>query len=325
MSDPNQMSLDEAERLFNEAMGAEASVQDEVPSEEEQEEQVEETPSTLEDTIEETPVEEAPVVDDWLSKIGDKDLRSRVEEQINKAAQLEHRVRSDDGRVAAFQRKADELKLELQQLKSNRPVEKPAATERTIPKEWEQVIEHDPELAKSIEALLRSEREQLREEFKKEQHTALQPIQEEKQARYVAEERQLLEQAVPGYQDIKQSEMFKGWLQYEASPALQHAYEQSYNHRDFVAVFNQFAVDMISTGRVQAPSNTAPMQTQQSVIDPARASQIAANRERKLEQAPVGSRNIPAPAAVVDPKGPMTVEQAEDFLVRTMNKMNKSG
>src|SRR5690606_30898141 len=123
---------------------------------------------------------------------------------------------------------------------------------------------------------------------------------------------------------IRNSDMFQGWLEYECPPFMKEAALNSTDHRDVLAVLNQFAVEMITTGRV-APTQAAPVATATpSQIDPQRASAIAAQRTQRLAQAPVGGKT-PAPAAVKDPNAPLTIEEMDAMLKDMYNKKHKSG
>lgn len=309
--DPKEISVEEAERIFNEidtSQPAPVDTPPEKPEEHTEVVEVEAPPSTLETEAKPEGSETPPAQEDnWLTKIEDADLRSKVEAEIGRIQQLEHRIKSDDGRVAAFQRKADELKRELQELKQKKPVvEQPADNTPSTPDEWKKVIEHDPELAKAVEALIRSERDKLRKELQESQKSVIAPIEEDRKSQQIERELQLLSQAIPEYKEIRETDMFKGWLEYEASPALQKAWNESLNHRDVIAVFNAFAVDMINSGRVQPPTQQAAptpevVPAQQTTVDP---DKLAADRARKLQQTPVASKAPSLPSGSA--KGPMT-------------------
>ena len=118
--------------------------------------------------------------------------------------------------------------------------------------------------------------------------------------------------------------MFVGWLENEAPPVLRDAYNNSLDHRDYLAVFNQFAVDMINSGRVtpdgQVPSAAAP--TANNVVDPQRAQSIADNRTRKLNSPPVVGSTPVAPKQV-DWSKPISEDDADALILAAWNKNKK--
>jgi len=297
--EPNEISVEEAERIFSE-------LTTETPTEE---------TVTPDPVVPDVPAPSAPepdntevvppVAEDWLVKIEDATLRERVQAEIQRAQQLEHRIKSDDGRVAAFQRKADELKRELQEMRRQPVVPEQPAGIQGVPEEWKPVIENDPLLAKAVEALIRSEKEALRKEFKETQAAVIKPLEDDRKQQQIEHEIEQLAKHVPDWKELRETEMFKGWLEYEASPILQQAWNSSYNHRDILAVYNAFAVDMIGSGRVSSPAPAEAAHVP-APVDTSRADNIAADRERKLQQTPIASREnvLPHPPAS---KGPMTV------------------
>lgn len=315
--DKNEVTPEEAERLLQEAFGDmpadEPVVEEEV---EETPEETEEEAEGTEEVEEEDKPEKAAAVeeDSWLEEVPDT-VRDKVKEHLDKLKAAEQRIRSDDGRVRAFQRKADELSLKLQQL-SNKPLQNtPAAELPSTPEEWQQVVDHDPVLAKAIEARVKAELQ----EFKK---TSVDPLQQHNTSREereyletVSRETELLERAIPDVRDIVESPMFQGWLEHEAPPSIKHTYHNSLDHRDYIAVLNQFALTMVNTGRVQPnePTTGGAPAPKQSVVAPEKAQEIAQQRARKLQQTPVGGRGVVAPTRE-DPNKQLTEEDAQALL-----------
>lgn len=307
--DNTQITTEEADRMLLEAFNETAPLEEAPPVEVATPEAVEEVQEA--GTPEEIP---APVQDDWISQIPDT-LRDKVKEQLDKLAAAEQRIRSDDGRVAAFQRKADTLALKLQELSKLKPQETTAAIPPPIPEKWKEVADNDPELAAAIEARVKAEIQEFKD-------THLKPLVQRQETQdelarvdRVTHETQLLERAIPNAREMASTPMFRGWLENEASPSIKAAFEHSLDHRDYITVFNQFALDMINTGRVapeDAPLQAAPAATTQAV-SPQKALEIAEQRARKLAAGPVVGRGVITPATI-DPNKPITIEEAEAIL-----------
>lgn len=284
----------------------------------------EEVPATpVEGEVEQKPAPTEEKVDAWLESVPE-DVRGKVQERLDALAQAEHKIRSDDGRVRAFQRQAEELKQQLKKM-SGTP-QTPAATvdAPTTNEGWQQLIDHDPVLAEILEARVKAEIQELKK-------TAIDPLHRRQETNeaiersdVVARERARLAELIPDVDDIIKQPLFQGWLEHEAPPTLQRAFHDSLDHRDYLAVFNQFAVDMINTGRVspngQQPSAAAP--TAPNAVDPQRAQNIADARARKLNQPPV-SGSTPAPSGGLDFNKPITAEDADALILQMWNKEHK--
>lgn len=326
--DNNQISVEDADKLLMEAFGkTEPVVEEEAPLAPEPVE----APATPEPVTPETPAApvapEAPTAlvvpaEDWLPEVPET-VRDKVQDTIKKLADAEQRLRSDDGRVRAYQRQADELKAKL--LEIQKPQATPAAPSvPSTPEEWQKVIDHDPVLAKAIEDRLESKLQ----EFKKaniEPITQRQLTQDEiRQSDEVARERELLVETIPEAFEIVKTDMFKGWLEHEAPPAVKHAMLNSNDHRDHVAGLNLFAMTMINSGRVEAsPAQGAVASPPAQVIDPARAATIAASRDRRSEASPIHGRTPPPAVGVPDKNKPLTLEEAEAILLESYTKRTK--
>ena len=329
--DNNQISVEDADKLLMEAFGKTAPAEPVVEDEPTPEPAA--APTTPEPTPPEAPAApeapEAPTAPatptvDWLPEVPET-VRDKVQETINKLQNAEQRLRSDDGRVRAYQKQADELKAKLLE------IQKPQSTSAapsvpSTPEEWQRVIDHDPVLAKAIEDRLESKLQ----EFKKaniEPITQRQLTQDEiRQSDEVARERELLVETIPEAFEIVKTDMFKGWLEHEAPPAVRQAMLSSNDHRDHVAGLNLFAMTMINSGRV-APPEASPSGAVASppaqVIDPARAATIAASRDRRSEASPIHGRTPPPAVGLPDPNKPLTLEEAEAILLESYTKRTK--
>lgn len=322
----NEISVEDADKLLAEAYGkahVPEPAKEEEPAPPTPEEEVVEPSATPEvATTPEIPAKEV-ATDEWLKEIPDT-VRGKVEERVAALAAAEQRIRSDDGRVRAFQRQAEELKQKL--LEVQKPQTPAAPTAPSTPEEWQRVIEHDPVLADAIDKRVQAK-------FQEFKQTNIDPLaqrqltqDEIRQSDVVARERQLLAEAIPEAFEIVKTDMFLGWLENEAPPAIAHAIRNSFDHRDHIAGLNLFATTMINTGRVtpkgDIPSQGAPSGA--TVIDPERAAAIAASRDRRSEATQVHTKQTPINTAPVDPKKPLTIEEAEEILMQSWKKNQKN-
>lgn len=315
--DTDNITVEDADKMLMEGSKIPAP---EVEQVDEPEVTASETEETAVEGVEATETTAQEVPDAWMEQVPEA-VRDRVKEQIDKLAAAEQRIRSDDGRVAAFQRQANDLKRKLESMQKVSPQSTPAAELPSTPEEWQLVVDHDPVLAKAIEARVKAEIQ----DFKK---TNLDPLtqrqvtlDELREIDHVALETARLEEAIPGATEIYKSPMFQGWLENEAPPYMQRAMRESQDHRDYIAVFKNFAVDMVNTGRMPMEGEQVAPATANS-IDPRRAQDIADNRAKKLLQTAVGSKHNLSPATSPQAKE-FTTEDAEAMLLAQWNKNNK--
>lgn len=174
----------------------------------------------------------------------------------------------------------------------------------------------DPLAAKSVKALVKQETDALEAKLKGqlEEYTrnSVNPLYEQVQQGYVEKELHALDSIAPGWRELKDTQMFRGWLQHEASPAIQQL-AHSNSHQDVLVAFDDFARTMFSTGRAPMPpqpiapaATVDPSQPNQpatpQVADTSKADQIAAERDKKLKATAVeGSSITPAPRTNQDP------------------------
>jgi hypothetical protein len=271
----------------------------------------------------------------WLEKVEDKELRDKIVTEIQSRLQAEHRIRSDNGRVAAYQRQTRELKNALAQLQAakNKPSEgrPPAAGEApSTPEEWNSVIEADPVLAKAVQALLKSEVEAakaaVRGEFQEKLKGAVDPIYSDRVQQGREQEQQKLLQAVPNALEVVQTPEYQYFINNVAPPGLRKLAFESVDHRDAVAVMRDYASWMIATGQAQPQAASQPQQTTQTPA-PAEgtteADRIAKERAAKLNTpTPGAAPSSPVKAGVVPNN--LDNEAANDLLMKYFSDI-KSG
>src|SRR5690606_7028092 len=134
MADPTEISVEDAENFlqddFNKLSGkppVEAPAEPAEPAEAPAEtpevaepKEGEEQAAAPEESATPAAPEAQPNPYDWIEKIEDKEVKDKIIGEIQARMQAEHRIRSDNGRVAAFQRQARELKQALAQLKEQK-------------------------------------------------------------------------------------------------------------------------------------------------------------------------------------------------------------
>jgi len=336
MADPTEISVEDAENFlqddFNKLSGkppVEAPAEPAEPAEAPAEtpevaepKEGEEQAAAPEESATPAAPEAQPNPYDWIEKIEDKEVKDKIIGEIQARMQAEHRIRSDNGRVAAFQRQARELKQALAQLKEQKnkpPGDGPPAADAApqTPEEWNSVIEADPVLAKAVQALLKSEVEAakatVRGEFQEKLKGAVEPIYTDRVQQGRAEEQSKLLQLVPNAYEVIQSQPYQYFINNVAPPGLRELAVKSTDHRDAVAVLRDYASWMIATGQAPAPSQQQPDPA--PAADTSDADRIAQERANKLKTTTPGA----APSAPVRPGAAtnnLDSEAANDLLLK---------
>ena len=179
---------------------------------EEVEAEVESEPEP-EATVEDTPLEIVdPVVDIWADATDEQ--RSAMESVRRERAEIEHRYKSDEGRVSALQRKINELEAVQHQAPVAAPTAMPISEEGI-----DSFREDYPDIADAVDKMVQSKMTTEREGFsqamsqmQQQMNQAIQPFQESEQQRYVDTQLQALESSHPDWREVAQSSGFMEWM-----------------------------------------------------------------------------------------------------------------
>lgn len=223
MSD--EIETPETERSFEEHFNDFADgVEPEVTAEEDQEvaqevddvavtEAVTEEFETESEVDEDTPLEIVdPVADIWAN--ASEEQRAELEAVRRDRAEIEHRYKSDEGRVSALQRKINDLEA----MQHQAPVVIPQAT--PMSEEGIDSFRQDyPDIADAVDKMVQSKMTTEREGFsqamsqmQQQMNQAIQPFQESEQQRYVDTQLQALESTHPDWREVAQSSGFMEWM-----------------------------------------------------------------------------------------------------------------
>jgi len=359
MAEPENFTAEQAQALLEEVMGKTPEVATVVvvpadaahappvpvvetpvvPVVEEKKVETPVTPATPEVKPAETPavVPAAPVTTvttdpyAWVNEIPEA-LRDKVVKEIQARQQTEHRNRSDSGRIAALQRKLGDVERERTRTPApQKPA--PAAQPKPTPEGWTEVVKSDPELAKAVEARVKSEVDTavdaVKAEIQELRETAVEPLHENERQRYMAQERESLKRAVNNYEEVTGSPAYREWLDNYAAPGVRKLAYESLDHRDAITVLQNYAQDMIRLGFAEAPK--APVvekkpDTQAPVVpaapDTSAADKIEAARAAALKAPSVVSASTPTPSGG-GLSGPVSKDDAERIFLESYNKITK--
>lgn len=234
-----------------------------------------------------------------------EDVRNRIlalekaaEERAREAAEWKQKYKSDEGRVAAFQRRAQELERKLQEKPKQQEQAKPESIKLKVEEseEWRALSESDPVLAKLWKNSLEEVARQAKEQAVSEARAAIKPLYEERELEYHSREEQKLRQMVPNLDEVVQSDVYADW--YSRQPKSIQDMANSSADEAF-RVLKMYAMDMQE--RYGAPVETQPAPVQPTAAaTPATTAKIQQERERKLQSQGVGGKVTATPNELSD-------------------------
>lgn len=297
-------NLDNPEKL-DELLDVETTVT-ETPAEEPATEVAEEAVTTNEEA---QPQEAAPT-----EEAEKPDPLAELESLRQRYAQLEHRVKSDEGRVSAFQRKAKELEDKLAALNSasaSKPADKPASVEGDsseveVLQAMKELQRVDPALHKILvaqEAARKREIEQLRSTIS----TELAPVRQTVGSFEAEREKEKLITAIPNVTEVIRSEQFQQYK--EVAPRIVREWLNSKNADDVIEGMKAYSLYLQTNGlvKVEAATKNEPAATP--------ASAVVSERERKL------STSVSVTSA---PAAPIRKELSDqDLFAEVYNQLRK--
>jgi hypothetical protein len=273
----------------------------------------------------------AATTDDWLSSLDPK-IKGEVEKLLAEKANLEHRIKSDQGRVANYQRhyettrrERDELKKQLIQPQSKAAAPTQMTNKKTdeVPAHIKAVMDFDEVSGKALleEFRAREEREiALRNELETLKNEALNPLHKELQDLRIERELTKLEQERPGAIEVFNHPIWEDFKR--AAPPWLRALAESDDRSEVITALDEYA-NWIQHPQVKdwaekaygaphqqqqqqasAATTTSTQTTTQATVDPAKAAQaqkVKQEQERKASAQPVNSGAVGRPLANAKP------------------------
>ena len=213
-------------------------------------------------------------------------------------AEIEHRYKSDEGRVSALQRKINDLEARQQPA--------PVAISEAAPVSDEGIDsfrEDYPDIANAVDKMVQSKMTTEREGFsqamrqmQQQMDQAIQPFQESEQKRFIDTQMQELESSHPDWREVAQSTDFIEWLNVQPDPV--RAMFTSDSARDASYLVGSF-------------KQTQPVLQEAETVEP------SSNNQQALKQAvaPRSRRTAPVTNSVPD-----DYESAFDYWVDQAKK-----
>lgn len=258
------------------------------------------TPAKAEDKLATTVV----VSDDWEASLPDE-VKEKVKALREERNQLEHRVKSELGRLPFLQRKVDELSRQRSEPQTKPVKEQPAAT-KTSTKFDEKIAEAravDPALADLLVALKEEIENPLREEFSTKVKQTEELVLGRDMEQHWHNEKARLLQMVPQADDVFKHPLWKEWKENVATESMRNL-TNSVNADDMVVALEVFSkyVAVVQPELVTPPAETTKATT--GVVDTTAADKVAAERARKLAGTPKATTATTPKASTVDLEDP---------------------
>ena len=179
------------------------------------------------------------------------------------------------------------LKGQVEQAQQKPQPAQPASTATEIDEVETQLQEADPVLAKYLNTKLAKLEAKLAQEAQAKAQEAIQPYEQQQHEHFVNEQRNILTQAVPNWQEVATSEMFNAWLEHQ-TPSVKGLYN-SYA-ADNIRLLQLYQNDMeLWFGNQQSQPKQAPAQPAPNPV----ATKVVENRQKKLEtSAPLPNSHV---------------------------------
>jgi len=214
-----------------------------------------------------------------------------AEEAKQREAEWRQRYKSDEGRQAALQRKAQELERLLRD-KAQQPT--PAQSTKLKveeTEEWKALSESDPVLAKVLRGIAEDASRQAEERTEARVKAATEPLYQERESTRVAFEQQRLLQMVPDLPVIVKDPNYHEWFERQPDSVKQLA-ASGFADDAFVAI-KLFAMDRPDLFPApQQPQAATPQQTPA----PQQVDKLTQERQRKAQSQGVQSKIVTPPA-----------------------------
>ncbi len=259
-------------------------VEEVVPVVEEEvvEEAVVTEPETTESVSDNTVVQEV-VEDDPVATIAELREKLKAQETLN------HKLKSDAGRVPMLQRKLAEVDNKLREM-ATQPSTNAAATredKRVLSEKLAQIKEHDPLLADAMSELVNEAISNLRQEIEPKVNAATKVFEDKELEIVLDQEMGKLTQVVPNAIEVFQSDSWKEWK--NDLPNSWRSLAESLYAEDVLVAMQRYAKDVYA----RHPELT-PQQTQQTSPASGEALKVQESRKAKLTTSTPGTQSVSA-------------------------------
>lgn len=270
----------------------------EVQPEEPPVEEVEQTEVAATDNAAEQAASEAAQdpVDDLKARLAA--LEKERDERAKEAAEWKQKYKSDEGRVAAFQRRAQELERQLRTPKQDTKPAEPTKLKVEESEEWRNLQEIDPAMARLLKNSVEEAVRQAEEKARLAAEAATKPLYEERETEYERRERDELYRLVPNLDAVKSSETYAQWFNDQDESVKNLGYSAKGVYR----IMQLYEADMRAI--YGAPEQEAKTEAEKPVDNkPQAAPQVAAiqkERERKVQAQGVAAKTVATPTELSD-------------------------
>jgi hypothetical protein len=279
-AESQDLSEEELDRLYAELEANDGVVTEEQPETEVTTEEGEQQELPLEDTGSDEQLQHDQEEAEASSQTSQENWESQYRNAQSTIAQLQQNVRSNSGRVSAYQQKINQLEAQLKQVQAT-----PHAESDGIPQQDAQAIarqvvddlmsgDEEKAAAALAEALTRGAvgtQQTVDDNYVRNiVNEAVRPFQEAEKSRFRQTQEQTLETIHPDWRDTARSDEFRQWVVNQ--PESVQTLMQSDSASDAATLLNYFK-----------QSRPAP-QMQEAPVPNERVAQIQAKRERQLSQ-----------------------------------------
>ena len=283
-AESQDLSEEELDRLYAELEANDGEVsQDEQPEPVAEEGEQQELP--LEDTRSDEQLQHDEEEAEATTQASQEDWEREYRNAQSTIAQLQQNVRSNSGRVSAYQQKINQLEAQLKQVQSSPNAESNAVPQQDAQTIARQVVDtlmsgdEEKAAAALAQALTRgavgTNTVSNDDHVQKIVSEAIRPFQEAEKSRYRQSQEQTLEQIHPDWRDTARSSEFKAWVSVQPESVQKLVQSDAANDAATLLTYFKQAQNVNTVREAPVPNE--------------RVAQIQAKRERQLNQGQIPS------------------------------------
>lgn len=206
-----------------------------------------------------------------------EDVVARLKKVEEERDQLQHRIKSDEGRVRAFQQQAAEAQRKLEEAMSGggAPSDRQIHDAMQTPESWGKFKEEFPEVSVAIEGYWDAREAKLRGDME----ARLKPFEDARVEEATVKSETELAAAYPNWQDIVATDEFAQWL--ADQPTATQGLADSDAAKDAASLLGYYDNHLVASGKTSIRS--ADGKTPVASGGSSEADQLAARRRQQLE------------------------------------------
>ena len=221
------------------------------------------------------------------------DELTKLREELEAQRTLNHKLKSDAGRVPSLQRKLAEVDKQLREMsaKTNPSAATTREDKRVLSEKLAQIKEHDPLLADAVMDIVNDAISELRQDLEPKVAAAEKAVFTKEMEETLETEMQKLEAVVPNAMEVFQSPAWTAWK--ADLPATWRALAESAYAEDVLVALQRYSKDIYERHPELKPADTSKQTTTTAPVNE-EATRVQQQRDKKLTTKTPGTASVSA-------------------------------